>query len=487
MLRTTRTRAALSLLVLASLTLPTSPISATCGGGGGGGMGGASPRGGSGPTPEVYHVPWKVIGAADAVPEGDLAVLWFPKSADDARRSSLLGSRGLTMASGRCVAMAIITTDNAAVHDKYKVADGASVLVLAGGDGAEIGRMEPQGGPFDVDMAEQLVNAEIDKREEAAKTALEEAKDKASSKDADGAAALYTQVWKQKCLLPGPAQKASKGLKKLGRPVESASLWQGPTPTRDKAKVAEILRLMSAGLAAEQDDRLLDAKKDYEQARFIDPADPVPVRFLGELMRHHIGDWDAARALFEQVLSMPADPVSRAVALHGLGKMTIHEGKFADGLALFQKSLDAYPLALTYRNLAVYWNSEKDHVKAHDYVAKALALEPDDAYNLIFAATYYVELGRPDEAREVALKYDSVLPASYNLAAIHAQLGDTDRALELLRRHFNVYEQFEAVRMKEMKEARDDVAFAALHADPVFVDMTALAERDRWAKGRMNR
>ena len=49
---------------------------------------------------------------------------------------------------------------------------------------------------------------------------------------------------------------------------------------------------------------------------------------------------------------MPADPLSRAVALHGLGKMTIHDGEFKAGLALMERSMEAYPLALTYRNLA---------------------------------------------------------------------------------------------------------------------------------------
>ena len=33
---------------------------------------------------------------------------------------------------------------------------------------------------------------------------------------------------------------------------------------------------------------------------------------------------------------MPADPLSRAVALHGLGKMTIHDGEFLKGLHLME-------------------------------------------------------------------------------------------------------------------------------------------------------
>ena len=59
-----------------------------------------------------------------------------------------------------------------------------------------------------------------------------------------------------------------------------------------------------------------------------------------------------------------------------------------------------------------------------------------------------------------------MLPASYNLAVIHAQLGDKDKALSLLRRHFTVYEKFDAVRAKEMQEARDDVAFTTVEERP---------------------
>jgi tetratricopeptide (TPR) repeat protein len=448
-------------------------------------MGGAAPRGGYGAAPEAYHVPWKIIGAADALSPGELSVFWFPTTADEAKRSSLLSSRGLTLASARCVGMALITPDNAAIRGKYAV-NGTPAVVLVGSDGAEIGRMSPAGKPADGDAAGALVKGELDKREQVADGLLDAAKEKLAAKDEDGAAALYTQVWEQHCLLPGPGQKASKGLKKIGRPVHDAALWEGGLPVLTQAKSDRMVSLMNAGISAERDEDVVEARKLYEAAQKLDPADPVPVRFLGELMRHHIGDWVAARALFDQVLAMPADPVSRAVALHGLGKMTIHEGRFQDGLALFQRSLDAYPLALTYRNLAVYWNSEKDHVKAHAYVDKAVALDPEDPYNLIFAATYYVELGRPDEARAVAHVYDGVLAASYNLAAIHAQLGDKERALALLQRHFSVYEQFDTVRAKEMREARDDESLASLHDDPAFIAMTARADPEP-AAGAMRR
>jgi len=41
-----------------------------------------------------------------------------------------------------------------------------------------------------------------------------------------------------------------------------------------------------------------------------------------------------------------------------------------------------------------------------------------------------------------------------NLAAIYAQLAKNKKALDLLKRHFFQYERYQAVRSKEMMEAR---------------------------------
>ena len=158
--------------------------------------------------------------------------------------------------------------------------------------------------------------------------------------------------------------------------------------------------------------------------------------------------------------------------------MTIHQGEFQRGVALFEASIAEYPLALTYRNLAVFWNSEGRFDKAWGYVEQALALAPDDLYNKIFAATYFVGQGKPEEALRIAEANEPVLEASYNLAAIWAQLGKKEKALELLARHFYQYERFDPVRTREMQEARDDIAFAAYHRDADFVALTQLAAAD---------
>ena len=214
----------------------------------------------------------------------------------------------------------------------------------------------------------------------------------------------------------------------------------------------------------------------YAQARNMDQADPAPLRYLGELYRHHLGDWDKARQTFEAILAMPADPLSRAVAMHGLGKMTIHDGDFLAGLHLMEDSVKEYPLALAYRNLAVYWNSEGDNAKADYYTREATKLDPTDPYNLIFAAAFLAGNGHGDEALKIAKDNEAMLPASYNLAAIYAQLGQKQKALDLLKRHFFEYERYAAVRSKEMMEARVDAVFVSLREDAQFVALTSGAD-----------
>src|SRR6266702_2629969 len=236
---------------------------------------------------------------------------------------------------------------------------------------------------------------------------------------------------------------------------------------------------MSAGLMAENAAKYTEAQKLYTAAHNMDPNDPTPLRYLGELYRHDTGEWDKARLTFNQILDMPADPLSRSVALHGLGKMTIHEGEFKKGLGLMEQAVAEFPLALAYRNLAVYWNSEGNPAKGNEYTQQALALDPKDPYNLVFAAVFMAANGKKEEALKIARENVKLMPASYNLAAIYAQNGQRDKALSLLRRHFFQYERYNSVRAKEMMEARVDAVFDSIRTDREFVALT------RGADGRL--
>jgi tetratricopeptide (TPR) repeat protein len=440
---------------------------ATCGGGGGGGMGGMS----GGVSSQTYPVPWKIVQPSDPPVKDGLAVYWLPSSQHELEASSLRFSQTLSNYASQCVTLGIVDY-HTTLGQKLAGSDAVPVAVVVQPDGAVVGKLENTSGKLKVGDLEKVVETEMKKREAAVKEKLESAKAKAKAGDKDGAVAEYREVLEQKCLFPNRAKDAAKELKKLG--VSVADVPDGIN--FDRAVMAEVARNMRQGLKAENDANYTEAERLYQAAHNLDPADPAPLRYLGELYRHHIGDWATARQTFNAILAMPADPMSRAVALHGLGKMTIHEGDFKKGLSLMEESVSVYPLALAYRNLAVYWNSEGDRAKTDFYTQEALKLDPRDPYNLVFAAAFMAGNGHADEALKIARENEKLLPASYNLAAIYAQAGQKDKALALLQRHFFEYERYESVRSKEMMEARVDAVFASLIADPQFLALTKDAD-----------
>ena len=465
-------RAAGSLSVLAIMFLVVVDVLATCGGGGGGGTGG---MGGGGMGAEVvYQVPWKVMNPADTPVAGGLVVYWFPASENELKNSSLRNSRTLALYAQQCVTMGVADAGTP-LGQRFAADEKLPVAVLAQSDGKVIGKAQGEAGKLKVAQVEKLLEAEMKQQEAGIKGTMTAAKDAAKRGDKDAAIAQYRTVLDQKCLFPKQGKDAANELKKLGvagvEPVPDA-------PNFDRALGAQVEKALKDGLMAENLENYPAAEKLYAKARQLDPADPAPLRYLGELYRHQTGDWDKARVTFEEILNMPADPLSRAVALHGLGKMTIHEGEFLKGLHLMEDSAKVFPLALTYRNLAVYWHSEGDRVKANAYTKKALALDPEEPFNVVFAAAFLAGNGgaHGEEALKIAARNEGLMCASYNLAAIYAQLGQRNKALALLKRHFFEYEKYDAVRSKEMMEARVDAVFASIVKDPEFVSLTAGAD-----------
>lgn len=467
-----------SLATLLILLFAVSPAWATCGGGGGGGGGGMPSGGGGGGAsrPEVYYVPWKIREPKDPPAKG-LVLYWFPASKEEIQKSSLRTSRPLSLYATQCVSMEF--ADSRIPNAEKLIGNSAlPVAVLATPDGTPVTRVESQGGKLKVAELEKVVATEVKQRETSLDAQLVDAKAKAASGDNSAAIKLYQAVAQQKCMFPKKAKEAAKELKKLGASEEAtvADAADLPTPVFEAGKSLRIERIMERGLVAENSARYILAEKLYNQAHQMDPADPAPLRYLGENYRHNIGDWVRARNTFEAILGMKADPLSRAVALHGLGKMTIHDGEFKKGLSLMEQAADVFPLALTYRNLAVYWNSEHEMAKGSEYTQKALALDPKDPYNIVFAAVFMSSAGRGEEALRIARSNLNLLPASYNLAGIYAQNGQREKALALLKRHFFQYERFHAVREKEMMEARVDTVFDSLREDSAFLALTRYAD-----------
>jgi len=369
--------------------------------------------------------------------------------------------------------MAVSPADNEELATKYSTAGKLPMVVLADKEGKELSRVESVSGRLRAGDVEKMIRTSLHDQEQQLDSQLDAAKAAAGSGDKDKAISSYREVLAHRCAFPKQGREAAKSLKKLG--VTDIGQMQAVDPNFDARLGARITKIMQAGLREEMAGRYAKAKASYLAAAALDPGDVIPLRYLGELYRHQTGEWDKAKATFSRILAMNADPLSRAVAMHGLGKITIHEGEYLKGLSLFESSIAEYPLALTYRNLAVYWNSEGKLQKAEGYLRKALELEPKDPYNLIFAATYLASDGKTAEAMKIARENESILPASYNLAAIYALSGEKDKALALLKRHFYQYEKYNDVRAMEMMEARVDIVFSSIRQDPRFVELTKLA------------
>ena len=460
---------AVLLIVLFSI----SPAWATCGGGGGGGTGGVGGGGNNGPSIPVYRVPWKMQDPKSAPVNKGMILYWFPASNDELQKSSMNNSRILTLYSAQCVSMSLADFRWPQMKD-FVGESKPPVAVLVSSDGTVIKKVENTGGKLKVDQVEKVLDGEMKQREGALDQQLKAGKEKAKAGDNTGAIAALKPVAEEKCLFPKKAKDAAKELKKLG--VTDVGSIPQLAPVFEPKQSAAIENVMRQGLRAEIAERYVTAEKFYVRAHEMDPADPTPLRYLGELYRHHTGEWEKARTVFDTILNMPADPIARAVALHGLGKMTIHEGQFKKGLSLMEQSVAEFPLALAYRNLAVYWNSEGDLEQGNAYTQKALALDPKDPYNLVFAAVFMAASGHGDEALKIARANRALLPASYNLAAIYAQTGHKNEALALLQRHFFRYERYQAVRAKEMMEARVDAVFDSLRQDSQFLALTSGAD-----------
>jgi len=215
--------------LLLNSILALSMADATCGGGGGGGRGGVMPGrssggGSSAPTSgsdssssassdtSGYRVSWILKGPSSPPPtatDSSLLLLWFPTSSASIEGSGLLTSRILSLAGGRCVAEAMVTSDNLKLRETYQIKSPDEAVVLASPDGRELGRVSAGVQGINVRAVEKLLNAEISAREKQAEASLKAAEEKVKNKDKSAVEALQ-KVWAQRCLFPSLGKRAAK-------------------------------------------------------------------------------------------------------------------------------------------------------------------------------------------------------------------------------------------------------------------------------------
>ena len=417
-------------------------VLATCGGGGGGGTGG---MGGGGAMAEVvYQVPWKSLTGAEKLDAGGLVVYWFPASENELKNSSLRNSRS-------ALALRVAVRDDgrgrhraAARQEVRGRREGAGRRARAGrrqGHRQGAGRAGRQAARRH--RSRSCVETEIKQREAGVKDAMNAAKDAAKKGDKDAAIAPVPDRPRSEVPVPeageGRRQRAEEARRRRRRAGRRRA------ELRSRGRRARSSSALKSGLMAENMSDYAKAEKFYTAAAHA--SIPPTRRRCGisascTATRPATGTRRARRS--SRSSRMPADPLSRAVALHGIGKMTIHDGEFQKGLHLMEQSADVFPAAADLsqpRRLLALGRRPREGRRVHEEGARARSRR---AVQRRVRRRVRGRRGRRARARrrsQVAQAHEDLLCASYNLAAIYAQLGDRNKALALLKRHFYEYEQ----------------------------------------------
>jgi tetratricopeptide (TPR) repeat protein len=122
-------------------------------------------------------------------------------------------------------------------------------------------------------------------------------------------------------------------------------------------------------------------------------------------------------------------------------------------------------------SLAVNANVKlKESERARAYFERAYALKQDDFMKVLLAC-YRARSGHAYEARALVREITPGPGSYYNLACTHALLGDTERALELLRRELEESRLSPGALEKQREWARQDPDLESLRGDPRFEEL----------------
>src|SRR3954467_7596384 len=165
---------------------------------------------------DVAFVPWKIHRAGEGLPASPLILYWAPVSADDFRHSDLLTSRALASYAAQCVAMEVVTPDDAAMLAKLAIDGPLPAAVLVDAWGVVAGRVSGTKGSLRAADVEKMMHDAMRTREESLNADLDDAPKKISAGDRDSGVAIYRRVWMHRCVFPRHGREAERAMKKLG-------------------------------------------------------------------------------------------------------------------------------------------------------------------------------------------------------------------------------------------------------------------------------
>jgi hypothetical protein len=165
---------------------------------------------------DAAFVPWKIHRAGDAPTTSPIVLYWVPASADDFRHSDLLTSRALASYAAQCVALEVVTSDDAAMLAKLAIDGPLRAVVLVDAWGVVAGRVLGVKGSLRAADVEKMMHDAMRAREESLNADLDDAPKKISAGDRDSGVAIYRRVWMQRCVFPRHGREAERAMKKLG-------------------------------------------------------------------------------------------------------------------------------------------------------------------------------------------------------------------------------------------------------------------------------
>ena len=165
---------------------------------------------------DVAFVPWKIHHAGEALPSSPLVLYWIPASGDDFRHSDLLTSHLLVSYAAQCVALEVVTSDDAAMQARLAIDGPLPAAVLVDAWGVVVGRVAGSRGLLRASDVEKMMHDAMRAREESLNADLDDAPKKISAGDRDHAVAIYRRVWMQRCVFPRHGREAERAMKKLG-------------------------------------------------------------------------------------------------------------------------------------------------------------------------------------------------------------------------------------------------------------------------------
>ena len=177
--------------------------------------------------------------------------------------------------------------------------------------------------------------------------------------------------------------------------------------------------LLERGNTAMIESRFGDAVDAYRQMVHIDPADPVPYKYLGVALARS-GQPEAALSQYERALQL--DPTNAAVH-YNIGILRIETKKEEQAITHFQQALKLDPgLVAAHFQLANLFMRKRDDAGAEREYGIVVSLEPQNAFGRLMQAMAAVHAGSYARARALLEEACVALPDDPDLANALARL-----------------------------------------------------------------